>query len=48
MKKFWYVALNEYKRHVFRKGFIFAILSIPLLIAFSVGVGFLAGNMENN
>jgi len=48
MNKFWYVALNEYKRHVFRKGFIFAILSIPLLISFSVGVGFLAGNMENN
>jgi ABC-2 type transport system permease protein len=48
MKKFWYVALNEYKRHVFRKGFIFAILSVPLLISFSVGVGYLAANMENN
>ena len=30
--KFWYVALNEYRKHVFQKSFLLAIFSVPLLI----------------
>ncbi len=33
MSKLWRVARNEYRRHVFRKGFLVALLSLPLLIA---------------
>ncbi len=42
MNKFWYVAQYEYKRHVLRKGFILAILSVPLIISLSIGIGYLA------
>jgi ABC-2 type transport system permease protein len=36
MKKFWRVAWHEYSRHVFRKRFLFAILSVPLMIVLMV------------
>jgi len=42
MRDIWLVLKHEYLRHVARKGFIFALLSVPLLIAFSVGAGFLS------
>jgi ABC-2 type transport system permease protein len=42
MSKFWYVALYEYKRHVFRKGFILAVLSVPLILSFTIGIGYIA------
>lgn len=48
MKKFWLVFLNEYKRHVLRRRFIFAILSMPIFIGFMVLVGFLSVWMGYN
>lgn len=42
MKKFWLVLANEYKRHVLRKRFIFAILSFPLMVAFVILISFLS------
>ena len=33
MSKLWRVASYEYKRHVFKKGFILAVFSVPLIIA---------------
>jgi ABC-type Na+ efflux pump permease subunit len=42
MRKFWLVFRYEYLRHVMRKRFIFALLSMPLFVALLVGVGFLA------
>lgn len=48
MSKFWYVALNEYKRHVFRKGYILAIFSVPIVIFISIGAGYLAQMLQNN
>ena len=42
MKKFWLVFWHEYKRHVARRRFIFAILSMPLFVGLMVGVGFLS------
>lgn len=48
MKKFWLVFLHEYKRHVMRKRFVFAILSMPLFVAFMVLVGFLSVWLQYN
>jgi ABC-2 type transport system permease protein len=41
VKKFWRVVFFEYSRHVFRKRFIFALLSIPALLAAMALVGLL-------
>jgi ABC-2 type transport system permease protein len=38
MNKFWLVLTHEYLRHVFRKRFIFALLSFPLIGLLVVGV----------
>ncbi|OGO27847.1 MAG: hypothetical protein A2136_07615 [Chloroflexi bacterium RBG_16_54_11] len=38
MTKFWKIAWHEYSRHVFRKRFIFALLSLPLILALMVGL----------
>lgn len=37
--KIWRVALHEYKRNVFKKSFIFVLLSVPLMIGFTVALG---------
>ena len=42
MNKFWFVAFNEYKRHVFKKKFLLAIFSLPLMLSVSIGAGYLA------
>jgi ABC-2 type transport system permease protein len=36
MKKFWQVTWHEYSRHVFRRRFIFALLSVPFFIAVTI------------
>jgi ABC-2 type transport system permease protein len=38
MDKFWRVLLHEYSRHVFRRRFLFTLLSVPLITAFIVGI----------
>jgi ABC-2 type transport system permease protein len=38
MIKFWQVAWHEYSRHVFRKRFIFALLSVPFFITLTVAL----------
>jgi len=48
MRKFWLVFVNEYKRHVLRKRFLFAILSMPLFVAFLVLVGFMSVWVQSN
>ena len=48
MHKLWYVAINEYKRHVLRKGFILAVLSVPLILFVSIGAGYMVDVFENN
>ena len=48
MSKLWLVAKYEYARNVFKKSFIFAILSVPLILAFSIGLGWLIDRMEND
>jgi len=39
MKKAWRVCLYEYLRHVRRKRFLFALLSIPVIGAAAIGIG---------
>jgi len=48
MSKLWFVALHEYRRNVFKKSFILALLSVPLLIGVNVGLIALAVAMDNN
>jgi ABC-2 type transport system permease protein len=36
MNKFWQVAWHEYSRHVFRRRFLLALFSVPLLMVFMV------------
>ena len=47
MSKLWLVAKYEYVRTVFKKSFIMIILSVPLILAFSIGLGWLIDRMEN-
>lgn len=42
MRKFWLVCWHEFKRHVLRKRFIFAVLSMPLFVGVIGIVGFLS------
>jgi len=46
--KFWYVAMNEYRKHVFQKKFILAALSVPLVLAVSFLAGFIASQIDRN
>ncbi|HEX9090610.1 MAG TPA: hypothetical protein VF831_03930, partial [Anaerolineales bacterium] len=48
MRKFWLVAWHEYSRHVFRKRFLFALLSMPLLLALMVGMVILVIWLDSN
>ncbi len=46
--KFWFVALHEYRKHVFQKRFLLAILSVPALLVASFAAGFLAEFLSRN
>ncbi|MBN2044520.1 MAG: ABC transporter permease [Anaerolineales bacterium] len=46
--KFWFVALNEYRKHVFQKRFILAIISVPALLSVTFLVGFLTEYFNRN
>jgi ABC-2 type transport system permease protein len=48
MKKIILVAMQEYKRNVWKKSFLLAILSLPMIILLGVGLGIVITNLENN
>lgn len=48
MIRLWRVALYEYRRNVFKKSFLLTLLSIPLMVAFSVGLGFVLTSLQDN
>ncbi len=48
MNKFWKIFKHEYTRHVLRKRFIFALLSVPLWIVFSIGMGLVSVFLSTN
>jgi ABC-2 type transport system permease protein len=47
MSKLWLVAKYEYAQNVFKKSFVLLTLSVPLILALAVGLGFLIHRMEN-
>ena len=48
MRKFWLVFSHEYARHVLRKRFLFAILSMPLFVVVIIVIGFLSVFIQYN
>jgi ABC-2 type transport system permease protein len=48
MSKTRLIAINEYKRLVFKRSFILALLSVPLFIGFIIAMGYVASSFENN
>ena len=48
MTKLWHVARHEYGRNVFKKSFILALLSVPLLIGGNIGLIAFMVSLENN
>jgi ABC-2 type transport system permease protein len=48
MKKFWRVIVYEYTRHVLRKRFIFAVLSVPFFALFFIGIIVITFLLETN
>ena len=48
MSKLWRIALYEYRRNVFKRSFILALLSVPFMIGLNVGVGLFMESREND
>ena len=48
MKKIWIIFKHEYTRHVLRKRFLFALLSVPLWILITLAAGFLSVALQLN
>jgi ABC-2 type transport system permease protein len=48
MSKLWLVALEDFQRNVFKKSFILALLSVPLFIGFTVGLGAIMSSLNKN
>jgi len=48
MKKVWLTAERQFKKEVFSRGFLIALLSLPLFIGFSIGMAFLGIHFESN
>ncbi len=48
MNKIWLVIKHEYLKHVRKRRFILAILSLPIFIIFMIGIGFISGISQYN
>jgi len=48
MNRFWLVALYEYKRNVLRRGFLIALLSVPLWLLASMLIVWVMFSIEND
>lgn len=48
MNHIWFVAKFEYARNVFKKSFLFILLGVPLMLAFSLGTGFFLESLKDN
>ena len=48
MSKLWLIALNEYKKNVFKRSFIFVLLSVPVFIGLLLGMGFYFASFEKD
>jgi len=48
VNKLWLVFRFEYIRRIKTKGFVFAVISMPLMIIMAIGLGFLSARMQLN
>ena len=48
MSKLWQIIRHEYIRHVFRKRFLFSLLSLPIAVLVMVGVSLMIGRFAIN
>ncbi len=48
MSKLWLIAKDEFRRNVYKKSFILALLSVPLMLAFNVGIGLIVDNLQKD
>ena len=48
MNKIWKAAVFEYRRNVFKKSFILLLISVPIFIVVSIGLGVLIESSEDN
>lgn len=48
MNKLWLATRHEYLKNVRQKGYVFALLSFPLFIVLTVGLGMIIGSLEEN
>lgn len=48
MNKVWRIFANEYRRHVFRRRFVFALLSMPLLIVVVMGISIFSTELQSS
>lgn len=48
MSKLMRVASHHFRRNVLKKSFIFVLLSVPLFLVFTIGMGLISSSMENN
>ncbi len=48
MSKLWLVARHEYTRHVFQKSFVLILLSVPLVMALTIGISTLSVRLNEN
>jgi ABC-2 type transport system permease protein len=48
MNKIWAVAIQEYQRNVFKKSFIFMLLSVPVFITVSISIGLFLESAQDN
>jgi ABC-2 type transport system permease protein len=47
VSKVWLIAAHQYRQEVFKRGFLIALLSLPLFLAITIGIGHLASRLEN-
>ena len=47
MSKVWLIARHQYRDEVFKRGFLIALLSLPLFLGVSIGAGYLAASLED-
>jgi ABC-2 type transport system permease protein len=48
MKKLWLATSHEYTNSIRQKGYVVALLSFPLFIVLTVGLGMIIGSLEEN
>ncbi len=46
MSKIWLVAEQQFKKEVFKRGFLLALIAMPLFLGFTAAMGWLGGRMQ--